>query len=300
MPWVKLDDHMSEHPKVVQAGPLAHLLFVCGLEYAARNLTDGLIPYRAIPLLTNWEDVLIRTHDGVEDVDPYNVAVELERAGLWEATDGGDYIIHDYLEYQPSKAQVLAERDRNKQRQAHWRQRNAGSNGVTDTVSAGLVTAPPYPVPDPVPGEKVVANEVPTGITVSALAPKVTAAGAIAFAALSEDARTVLSQWREYHGKRRPPNLNPALAQKLEAAVADLGVERLCEAARWSAEHAVGEFPKCINAAYTKRKRDEDDHHASNGRGVSGPGAAARSHVRSRDPAAEPRSASPFAKYNQP
>jgi hypothetical protein len=44
MPWVRLDEHFGEHPKVLAAGPLAGWLYVMGLGYCNRNLTDGLIP----------------------------------------------------------------------------------------------------------------------------------------------------------------------------------------------------------------------------------------------------------------
>jgi hypothetical protein len=39
-----------------------------------------------------------------------NLIDELVRAGLWDRDDKG-YVIHDYLEYNPSKAQVLAVRE---------------------------------------------------------------------------------------------------------------------------------------------------------------------------------------------
>jgi hypothetical protein len=42
--WVRLDDQFADHPKVTTAGPLAGWLYVCGLLYAARYLTDGFIP----------------------------------------------------------------------------------------------------------------------------------------------------------------------------------------------------------------------------------------------------------------
>ena len=55
MVWVKLDDQFTENPKVVQAGPLASWLHVCGLVYCSRNLTDGFIPAMMVPRLTNFD-----------------------------------------------------------------------------------------------------------------------------------------------------------------------------------------------------------------------------------------------------
>ena len=62
------------------------------------------------------------------------------------------WVIHDYWEYQPSKAQVVKERQASAERQRKWRenhgyggsQDNGGSNGVTNGVSNA---APSRPVP---------------------------------------------------------------------------------------------------------------------------------------------------------
>src|SRR5439155_603007 len=61
----------------------------------------------------------------------------------------------DFLEYQPSKAEVKAGRKANAERQAGWRdkRRNAVTNGVSNAVSNGHVTSPPYPDPGSVPSE---------------------------------------------------------------------------------------------------------------------------------------------------
>jgi hypothetical protein len=44
MTWVKIDDGFADHPKVIEAGPMASWLFLCGLTYCSRQLTDGFIP----------------------------------------------------------------------------------------------------------------------------------------------------------------------------------------------------------------------------------------------------------------
>jgi len=36
MAWVRLDDGFPDHPKALQAGPLACWLYVCGIAYANR------------------------------------------------------------------------------------------------------------------------------------------------------------------------------------------------------------------------------------------------------------------------
>ena len=118
MAWVRIDDSFPDHPKAVQAGPLACWLYVCSIAYANRYLTDGFIPERQIWRL-------------IDSDDAEALADALIDSGLWEQADGG-YQIHDYLDYQPSAERVKADRVHNAERQAKWRKSNAGSNAVTN------------------------------------------------------------------------------------------------------------------------------------------------------------------------
>lgn len=133
MAWVRIDDSFPDHPKAVQAGPVACWLYVCGIAYANRFLTDGFIPKRQIWRL-------------IESDDADQLAAALVDAGLWEETDGG-YQIHDYLEYQPSAEKVKAARKRNAARQAKWREDNAASNTGSNGVTNEPVTGAPNPSP---------------------------------------------------------------------------------------------------------------------------------------------------------
>lgn len=106
MAWVKIDDHFADHPKVLQAGPLAMALHVRALCYSSRYMTDGFIPAAAIAqLMTGFENLIEGQYEP-------NVLV---RAGLWETVTGG-WRIHDYLEYNPSKAQILSAREADRSR----------------------------------------------------------------------------------------------------------------------------------------------------------------------------------------
>lgn len=100
MPWVRLDEDFAEHPKVVTAGPLAMAMHVAGLCYANRNSTDGRIPRPIAKRLIDLDDFTQSWEDVVAD---------LLTAGMWTETEQG-FEIHDYLEYQPSKADVEAKR----------------------------------------------------------------------------------------------------------------------------------------------------------------------------------------------
>lgn len=94
MTWIKLDDKFPDHPKVAAAGPMASWLYICGLAYANRLLTDGFLPCAVIRRLAD-----------IDDADA--LAERLVSAALWERVEGG-FRIHDYHDYQASRDHVRA------------------------------------------------------------------------------------------------------------------------------------------------------------------------------------------------
>jgi hypothetical protein len=149
MVWVKIDDGFPEHPKVLSAGPLAMAMQIAALCYCNRNMTDGFIPKAAGLRFLDFSGLGMRmwtndTFGGGEDASAELVIEDLVNAGMWDVVPGG-WQIHDYLEFQPSKADILAERDKTKQRVDKWRARNA----VTNTVGNAVCNAAPVPVPVP-------------------------------------------------------------------------------------------------------------------------------------------------------
>lgn len=175
MSWVKIDDKFPRHPKILRAGPLAGWLHINGLAYCAEYLTDGFIPVQAIPAMVDWsthgicflvsESQFTDSFDRPENISLAQVLVE---TGVWDKIKGG-YQIHDYLKYQPSKEQVLAEREAEKQRKAKYREKLTHDNNGRFTLSAPDLSHPvfhalsrrdtdkcptgpvPVPVPDPLP-----------------------------------------------------------------------------------------------------------------------------------------------------
>src|SRR4029434_3947486 len=116
MTWVKLEEHFVDHRKVLTAGPLAGWMFVAGLCYANRLLTNGFIPENAVEHLVSL--------NGSRRQEPAKLAQKLCDVELWKAaTVKGHkgFQIHDFLKYQPSRKQVLHEREMAKQRQARFR-----------------------------------------------------------------------------------------------------------------------------------------------------------------------------------
>lgn len=94
MTWAKIDDHMPEHPKIVPAGPLALALQVRAICYCARHLTDGFLPALMVGSLTY-------------DLGNRDWPKVMTDAELWEYDEArSGFIVHDYLDYNPSKAEV--------------------------------------------------------------------------------------------------------------------------------------------------------------------------------------------------
>jgi hypothetical protein len=93
MTWVRLEDTFCEHPKVEPLTDLAFRLHVKALCYANRNLTDGYVP-----------SVAARAMGGSRHK---SACRELVTAGVWELARGG-FRIHDYLDFQFSRGEVVA------------------------------------------------------------------------------------------------------------------------------------------------------------------------------------------------
>lgn len=156
MPWVRVDDHFDEHPKLAKVGPLGWALWLAGLAYSNRNLTDGFIPWSVAQGLVTWQyleapdeegrrkQMTIAVTSGMAggDVETDRVIELLLWAGVWEPRDGG-YYIHDYPDYQFTRAEIEAKRA-------------AGQAGGQASAKArarvpGRALPQAKPVPDPVP-----------------------------------------------------------------------------------------------------------------------------------------------------
>lgn len=99
MTWVKLDGLFPNHPKVISAGPSAAWLYVAGLCYCGRYLTDGFIPDGALMGMGGYGVLRARHLAGV-----------LVATSLWERRDGG-YEVHDYLEHQWGREEIAQRRE---------------------------------------------------------------------------------------------------------------------------------------------------------------------------------------------
>jgi hypothetical protein len=136
--WVKLEDDFSENPKIACLSDSALALWVTGLAYSNRNLTDGFIPHQVgLGQLRYCEG------NAVPSIR------ELETAGLWDAVPGG-WDIHDFHDYQPTRDAVLAERAAARDRMKTVREnRKRSSDDVQPNVERS--SSSPVPVPEAVP-----------------------------------------------------------------------------------------------------------------------------------------------------
>lgn len=127
MVWTKLDDNFPDHPKVAGLSNSAYRLFIDTLCYCGKYLTDGQIP-----------EMIANRYGATDD------ARTLLVANLWERTDTG-YQVVNFLEYQPSKAEVEKKKADSRARMAKSRLLRA-TDVATDGATSPEVRAPR---PDP-------------------------------------------------------------------------------------------------------------------------------------------------------
>jgi hypothetical protein len=95
--WVNLDDQMPEHPKIISLSDGAFRLHVSAIAYCNRFLTDGIIHAETVARLVP------RFRRSYLD--------ELLRRMLWvEIVAAATYEIHDYLDWNKSRAEIEEQR----------------------------------------------------------------------------------------------------------------------------------------------------------------------------------------------
>ena len=123
MPWFKVDDALHSHPKSRRAGLPAMGIWVLAGSFAAQYATDGFIS-------ETW-------------ISTFPVgrrrAAELVDARLWSPgeKDGEQgWFFHDWNKFQPSKAEIEADRAESRRRQREWRAKHR--NGATGEFEGGV------------------------------------------------------------------------------------------------------------------------------------------------------------------
>jgi hypothetical protein len=142
MPWLRIDDGMWRNRKLLDVSPVGKALWTWCLGYSADQLTDG--------VLARADMRQIAAAVGLDDWQ--GPMQELVDADLVER-DGDTWLMHDYLDYNPSREQVLKERDAAAQRQATWKAskrhdnapEDSTANAVSNAVSNGVSKPSPFP-----------------------------------------------------------------------------------------------------------------------------------------------------------
>ncbi len=141
--WLKTDDRFPEHRKIRRLTDAAYRLHHTAMCACAKDETDGLVTEADLADMEHGQR--LRKH-----IDA------LVSAGLWEPVKDG-WLIHDFLDYNPSHASLVTKRAADRERQERYR-KGRPQQAVTEVsrrdirVSHAFVTPPvtaPRPVPDP-------------------------------------------------------------------------------------------------------------------------------------------------------
>lgn len=137
MTYVKIEDDILRHPKVVRVSSSAKLIYLASIFYSGNQLTDGFIPENTAQLLCAEAGVRYSS----------KLVKELVNAGLWNPTDGGHHV-HDYLKYNESSGKVHQKREAARQRMERLRSGGVRANNertsgeVRDTTTTTDTSSP--------------------------------------------------------------------------------------------------------------------------------------------------------------
>jgi len=142
MTWLRIEDDMLDHPKwrrALRAGGDTTLIVWWRLySWCARFLTDGEVPSDMVEEVADIGFSKVRARALQALVD----------ASLLTRRDDGGVSLNDYLQRNPSKATVLADRERRAQSEKNRR----GASSVAGHGQSGVpkrVSVPSHPIPFP-------------------------------------------------------------------------------------------------------------------------------------------------------
>lgn len=197
MAWLQIDDNVPLHRKMLAAGPAACWLWVCGIAYSQRQLTDGFIPELALPMV------------GVTGASrAKKLADTLVSVGLFEVADGG-YRVHDYHDHNATSQEARQHKAAISERRSEAGRRGGIRSGIerrrsseatkqngSKTSEANEAPPQPFPVEPPTPlqgavesGPKSKVPPMPESLVVDA--------------ALSAQAAAFLERWHDVYANAR-------------------------------------------------------------------------------------------------
>jgi hypothetical protein len=144
MSWAKVDDRLHMHPKAIRAGLEAMGLWCRALSYCTAYGTDGYIDRDTVSRMCGSSKAFIR------------VTNRLVSSALWEPDESGaGWLIHDFLDYNPSRAERDKEREDKRKAGKEGAHKRWGSRTATDgschrsAIGIGDAPVPSRPVPTP-------------------------------------------------------------------------------------------------------------------------------------------------------
>lgn len=130
MSWCRIDDKAMEHPKISKLSDGAFRLWVEGLVHCQKYLTDGAIT--------------VESMRGFKAYSPKRKGLLLD-ARLWDGQPDGSVHVHDYLQWNESKEQVLKSRQIARERLDKHRQMKRVS-----PVQGEIMSTPHHTTPHPI------------------------------------------------------------------------------------------------------------------------------------------------------
>ena len=138
MAWGKIDDGLHKSVKWRRTNKGGQALWTTALSWCMDEMNDGRVPSDLLAYL------------GGRRAD----AQSLVASGLWHETDDG-WEFHDWLDHQPSRAEIEHKREQQRERKRRWAEsQNATPVTQKERVTTASGNATPDPTrPDPTPKE---------------------------------------------------------------------------------------------------------------------------------------------------
>lgn len=142
MAWIRLDDDYVHHAKFTALSHQAFRVWHEGMAYCRKMLTDGLISHTALKAFRYASKPTVRE---------LTTPVHPGASPLWEHHQDG-YLVHDYLDWNPSSEEDKADREASKRRMRAFRGRQKEPL-VTPPVTPNVTPFVTPPVTPNVPGQ---------------------------------------------------------------------------------------------------------------------------------------------------
>ncbi len=129
-PWLRIDENAMDHPKFIALSANAWRLWCEGCAYCQKHLTDGVIGLLALKGFRYYSAPALKL---------LLIALVPGKGPCWHQEADGTIHVHDYLDYNDSREEVLKAREDARERKKRFASRNASGNAsVPDSENAFL------------------------------------------------------------------------------------------------------------------------------------------------------------------